>query len=368
MKTWHHELKYTASCAIADEVFTESSIFFDIETTGFSPSHTSLYLIGCARRKGDYLCIDQFFAEHPSEEKLVLNAFIELLKQYPVIISFNGIGFDIPYLKAKCDQYSINETFQEFEYLDIFKVISKYKFLFKLPNYKQKSVETFLGIEREDLYDGGQLISLYHDYVKAPNDELLSLLKLHNYEDVLGMIDLLPILSYPQLFEGQYTLHSIECVPFTSMNQDETGTDLLITLKNDFMIPKRVSCRYDDFYFTALGDTAKINIRITEGELKFFYPDPVNYYFLPKEDRAIHKSVASYVDKEFREKAKASNCYSKKDGIFLPQFEEIVKPSFRVAYKDKKTYFELTDDFSESDILLRRYVNHILSLFKTNKK
>lgn len=33
--------------------FTEDALFFDIETTGFSPARTSLYLIGCASRQGD---------------------------------------------------------------------------------------------------------------------------------------------------------------------------------------------------------------------------------------------------------------------------------------------------------------------------
>ena len=39
-------------------------------------------MIGCARKKGKYICIDQFFAEKPSEEKLIISAFIEILKKY----------------------------------------------------------------------------------------------------------------------------------------------------------------------------------------------------------------------------------------------------------------------------------------------
>ena len=103
MKTTHKEELYVKSDKLTDKLYDEESIFFDIETTGFSPVNSSVYLIGCARRKGKYICIDQYFAENPSEEKIIISAFMGLLKQYKTIISFNGVGFDIPFLKAKCD-------------------------------------------------------------------------------------------------------------------------------------------------------------------------------------------------------------------------------------------------------------------------
>ena len=196
MKTTHKEELYIKKDNLTDLLFDNQSIFFDIETTGFSPAHASIYMIGCARKQGNYICIDQFFAENPSEEKVIITAFIELLKQYKTIISFNGIGFDIPFLKAKCDNYGIDESFKNFDYLDIFKIVSSFKFLLKLPNYKQKSIEDFLGISRNDKYNGGELINVYHEYVNNPTDEGFYLLHIHNYEDVLGMIDLLPVLSY----------------------------------------------------------------------------------------------------------------------------------------------------------------------------
>lgn len=77
---------------------------------------------------------------------------------------------------------------------------------------------------------------------------------------------------------------------------------------------------------------------------------------------AIHKSVASFVDKEYRENAKASNCYTRKSGKFLPQYNNVMQPEFRKEYKDKISYFEMTDDFCTSDIMLRRYIDHILKI------
>lgn len=97
MKSTHKEELYIKQDPLTDLIFDDHSIFFDIETTGFSPATSTLYMIGCARKSGKYICVDQFFAENPGEECLILNAFLEVLNQYDTIISFNGVGFDIPF-------------------------------------------------------------------------------------------------------------------------------------------------------------------------------------------------------------------------------------------------------------------------------
>ena len=171
MKHIQKEELYFRRDKLSDQLFDEDSIFFDIETTGFSPAHSSIYLIGCVRRKDEKMYTDQFFAENPSEEREILMAFLALLKDYHTIISFNGIGFDIPFVKAKCDILKIEENFKDYHYLDIFKSISELKFLLKLPNYKQKTIEAFLDILREDKFSGGELINVYHEYVKNPEEE-----------------------------------------------------------------------------------------------------------------------------------------------------------------------------------------------------
>lgn len=358
----HKEELYIKPDRLSDLLFDERSIFFDIETTGFSPAHTQIYLIGCASRKDNTMLVDQFFATTKEEEVEILKAFMDLVKNFDTLISYNGIGFDIPFLKAKCDMYGIEECFSSLNYLDIFKSISSIKFLLKLPNYKQKTIESFLDIRREDPFSGGELINVYYGYQKNHDDETLHVLMLHNYEDVLGMADLLPALSYLEIFHGQYSITETNISKFHS-HEGESQKELIITLNNDYPVPKRVSYFRHGFYFVAKDSTTTIRVPIFKGELHYFYPDYKNYYYLPDEDIAIHKSVASFVEKGYRETAHAFNCYNRKSGEFLPQYEEIMNPIFRENYKDKISYFELTEDFCSSDVMLRRYVDHILNLF-----
>lgn len=271
MKTFHEEIPDLCQDALTDQLFDEHSIFFDIETTGFSPANSTLYMIGCARRKSNRICIDQFFAEKPEEEAEILAAFFQMLSPYTTIITFNGVGFDIPYLKAKADHYKIPEHFRDFEYLDIFKSVSSIKFLLKLENYKQKTIESFLGLKRKDEKTGGDLIHVYFTHVKHPTEETMHLLRIHNYEDVLHMIDLLSVLSYLEVLNGQYTILSHRIDHYHAYDGTE-GEEWIITMQNDYPVPRQLSCKQDCFYLM-IGKTALLFVfRSTKVNCIIFIP------------------------------------------------------------------------------------------------
>jgi hypothetical protein len=98
--------------------------------------------------------------------------------------------------------------------------------------------------------------------------------------------------------------------------------------------------------------TARISIRMLSGCLYHYFPDYRNYYYLPEEDTAIHKSVSSFVDPAHREKATAQTSYVKKEGTFLPmngRSDTIRqdKPLFRRYYKDPVSWFEYLPGMEE---------------------
>lgn len=367
MKKWTNYLPADFSSQLTAEVFTEDALFFDIETTGFSPSGTHVYLIGCARRKNNTVIVEQYFAESGDEEILILSEFLALLKNYQTFITFHGVGFDIPYLRAKYHTCHMEDPFIQKTFLDLFKIASSMKFLLKLPNYKQKSVEAFLDIHREDAFNGGELISIYQEYQKYPNEEQLLLLKQHNYEDVTGMLDLLPILNYTHLFNGDFHITGMESNTYRNFSGLEQK-ELIFTLKNDHSLPKQVSCRYQDFYLVCNEETSNLCVQLYEGELKFFFENYKDYYYLPAEDTAIHKDIAAFVDREYRKKATAATCYTRKTSLFLPQYTPLRTPVFRKNYKDKLTYFELTDDFINSPQQIYEYIRHILKAMSLQKR
>ena len=96
--------------------------------------------------------------------------------------------------------------------------------------------------------------------------------------------------------------------------------------------------------------------------MKYFYSNYKEYYYLPAEDTAMHKSVAAFVDPQFREPAKASPCYTRKEGAFLPQWDIIFSPVFKAEYGDKLCYFEVTEAIKRSPAEFGKYAYHILDM------
>ena len=92
-----------------------------------------------------------------------------------------------------------------------------------------------------------------------------------------------------------------------------------------------------------------------------------DYYFLPLEDRAIHKSIGEFMDKKFRKAATASTCYEKFSGSFLPIFDSKSKNfenCFKLEYKDKNQYIKAD---SINDNTITEYSHIILDYLKNNK-
>jgi uncharacterized protein YprB with RNaseH-like and TPR domain len=332
-------------------------LFFDIETTGFSPETTALYLIGCLYFKDNHWNIIQWFANDYSSEKSILTAFFTFMMDYKLLVHYNGTGFDIPYILKKCRFHELDFSFENIENVDIYKRIYPYKKVFRTPNLKQKTMEQFLDIEREDLYSGGELIEVYRNYLlqlrtnQDASKPLADILFLHNNEDLQGMLRLSKILCFVDLFEKDFEIIK------TCLEEEY----LQIQLKPSKELPKRISFGNDTLYINAFQNTATLKINLYKNELKFFYDNYKDYYYLPKEDTAIHKSVAFYVDKDFRTRAKAANCYSKKTGCFIPQFREIVTPYFKIDYLDKVKYIETTEEFLNNYDDLKKYVKHLFT-------
>ncbi len=279
------------------KISIEDVLLFDIETTGFSAKNTFCYLIGYMYFKDDNCYICQWFADTADDEPEIIKGFFEFSNNYNYLLTYNGNGFDIPYLAQKAKLYNISHNLNEKNSLDLYKLISPYRNILKLENLKQKSIEQFLEIYREDKFTGGELISVYFDHIKNPNEEAKQLLLLHNSDDLCGLLHILPILHYSALFNGLFEVTGYNIAPYSDSN-GEMNFEFVVDLKLDFPIPKRVSSGYGDYYFTGNNHRGKFKVKVCNEELKYFYSNYKDYYFLPNEDRAIHKSIAYFVDKE----------------------------------------------------------------------
>lgn len=353
----------TLSCSVSPALLSglqKEVLFFDIETTGFSPERECVYLIGCIYYSGNVWKLTQFFLDRKEDEADLIGSFFTLAASYPYLIHFNGDVFDIPFLEKRAKKLGLNPILTTLSSIDLYKEIRPFKNLLGLESLKQKNLELLLGLKREDKYDGGKLIEVYYDYLSSRKQELLSLLLLHNEDDLKGMLTVLSLRSLPLLKKGGYCIQKTICQNFTTPSGEKQI--FAARLLPDVSLPLPIFCENDAYSITTQSDKRiLIKIPVLKGTLKYFYPNYKDYYYLPEEDYAIHKSIAFYVDTAHRVKAKAATCYTKKEGSFLIQPVSLYTPEFKRDYSDKDSYFEITEDFLNSIEKQKAYLTSLLS-------
>jgi uncharacterized protein YprB with RNaseH-like and TPR domain len=168
---------------------------FDIETTGINANFDKVILIGILFIKNNQIIIEQFFCENRNEEKELLTCFKKRIENFHLLISYNGNAFDIPFLNKRFQKNKVNYAIMIYKNLDLFKVIKKNASLFKLEDYKLKSIEKYLGFQRKDTISGKESVELYKQFEKSKNKAFIKTILLHNYDDLYYLAQSLIILD-----------------------------------------------------------------------------------------------------------------------------------------------------------------------------
>ncbi|MCH1983591.1 ribonuclease H-like domain-containing protein [Ruminococcus sp. OA3] len=336
----------------------EGFCLFDIETTGLSPGRSYLYLIGMLKKECGSWQLTQWFCESPLDEKHAIGSFADALPEASCLIHFNGRSFDLPYLKHKCVYYGIADFLSLIPELDLYSVLRPYRSLLSVSSMKQQDLEQLAGSPRTDDKSGKELIGVYREYLRTADNRFLEMLLRHNREDVAGMAWILPLLTLDRLFQGEFKVLDMT-------KQEKTVT---LSLQTDHPLPVSFSCSQSGFCLSVRADSLTLSAERFDGTLKYFFPDYRNYYYLPDEDTAVHKSIGRYVERGHRIQATQKNCYQKKSGsyVLLPPGYACSLPVFGQNHRMEPSWC-LYDDFSEiSDF--KSYAHAALQYVRTGKQ
>ena len=330
----------------------EECLFLTIETTGLSRKRSHLFLLGAVFYEEGKWVHRQWFCSRPSEEKEVLIEFSQLIRQKRLLIHFNGKSFHIPYLLHRYALYQLEGPFDSVIQLDLYQKLLPFKHVLGLEHMKQTDLENCMGLQRTEHSSGKELVSYYKQYLETGEASYMERLLLHNKENMSNLTKLLPLLTLPSLFSGELS-------SYVHADFSQYGIATLEIFLNE-VFPLSFTWDIPLFHMELIDDCCTLKVPVFEGTLKYFYKDYKNYYYLPLEDEAIHKSVGIYVDAEHREQAKPSNCCKKRTGKFLPQTSSVFTPEFQKQYKGKELWFSLKDHPMSDPAVAGRYATHLL--------
>jgi uncharacterized protein YprB with RNaseH-like and TPR domain len=170
---------------MARRIRNDQLCFLDIETTGLSPN-TYVFLCGLMYLDDGRFVVEQLFARDYSEEAGMLLYLREVLRRYPMIVTFNGAGFDVPFLRTRMAVARI-EAIEPLEHVDLFEP-SRDRFADTLPNCKLETIERHLrGFSRSDDIPGREIPEVYHAFVRTGDAADMCRVFYHNRMDLLAM-------------------------------------------------------------------------------------------------------------------------------------------------------------------------------------
>lgn len=331
-----------------------NTILLDIETLGFMSKYQPIYMIGFIYLQEEQYIFQQFMAENETDEYELLYKTVQLLRDYDTILHYNGISFDMPYIMTRLAHYKIPHTIDRMNEIDLYVDLKPFKKHLPLENLKLKTVEAYFGMDRSDPFTGGQLIATYKEYLDAPDQTKAEQLLLHNEEDLIGL--LLCLQAY-EVINYLTHLKTIETLPKYQlfMNKDYLFVDL------EIQSPFEMKLQLPHFQLFINKHQLTISIPIFSGDMKLFFDDYENYYYLIKEQTVVHKSVGQLVDRQFRKKAKKSNCFIIKNSRFIPLLHNNFSgTTYQKEFNAKPSYIEIADQFLSETDQLAIYISSLL--------
>lgn len=166
----------------------EDYLFMDIETLGLK--NEPLILIGAAKLIDNQIQVKQYLLKDLNQEGAVLKGFIDELSSDNIYVTYNGLSFDLPYIRSRLRYNNIHHTLNG-EHLDLLH-FSRRAWRTQLPNCRLQTLEAHLfNLERVDDVPSSLVPEYYKTYLKTGNIGPLVPIIEHNKQDIISLVFIL---------------------------------------------------------------------------------------------------------------------------------------------------------------------------------
>ena len=98
--------------------------------------------------------------------------------------------------------------------------------------------------------------------------------------------------------------------PFNCVSSEADREHLYFTIALPYPVPEPFSFLAGPFYLSVRGEKASIAVQVFDGQVKYFYKNYKDFYFLTEEGYAVDKRIGSLVPKERRVPCRRDTAYT----------------------------------------------------------
>jgi len=166
-------------------------IFLDLETTGLRADRSLTSLIGILYRQQDSLRLEQWYSGDVAGERRQLQRLQRLLERFDRVVTYNGNGFDLPFLRCRWRWHQLAGISDGCESLDLLVDVRR-RYRKEWPNCRLTTAEErLLGIPRcSDDVPGSEAPLRFQDMRQGAPLSVIEPVLLHNRRDLISLVGL----------------------------------------------------------------------------------------------------------------------------------------------------------------------------------
>lgn len=279
----------------------EAILFLDLETTGLNRERDQIISIGLMTPQE---APTHLFVHETEAEKDILIEFLTLCERFNSIYTYQGKRFDYPFLLARMAQHHLDPApFLKCQLIDMKKALNPI-------GDKRQTLEHSLHFTRQSSSTGRDVIKLYRTYLTTQDALYQKLILAHQQDELLSLGHLY------QLYCMLYYIKSANCHEIITTDERLSLTYDLITT-----FPYDLQATLPTFTLNTSKETPcqlTLNIPYTKAALKHALTPLKDYYFIPSEQKLMHKTLAQFLPKDQRRRATKEECVVYQEGTYLP--------------------------------------------------
>ena len=167
----------------------EDTLAFDTETSGLSNGSSSfIFMLGLGYFEGDSYIVDQLILPDLGDEPAFLRQTELIFSRFPILISYNGRGFDVPMLQSRLNFHMFPDFTKEITHIDLLNLTRRY-WKAKLGSVRLANIEQYvLKLQRGDEEVPGYMApELYREFLRSGDASHISGIAYHNRIDVVSL-------------------------------------------------------------------------------------------------------------------------------------------------------------------------------------
>ena len=227
-----------------------------------------------SRRNESGVRLISWISEQESDEYEMLTALSDALDSIRRIITFNGNAFDLPHLHQKYKAFDLMDPLQGKQYLDLMLRLKPISRFLALPSGKLADFAGFLHLAQPDASDEASF--RFHPGAEDKHEASTP-------NDALYTLECMSLLHYADFLDQGARIREV--------TTDEERVIFRLHYPDGF--PVGFSVHDSGFHLRFSEDgTVLLSSRICNGSIRYYHTDVKNYWYLPLEGYAIHKSAA----------------------------------------------------------------------------